>query len=54
MTGGATPIIPTTPKKKILDILLDTGIIGEGFTGEVRVVLQDGGIRRIEKTETIK
>lgn len=41
-------------RKKVLDILLQSGIIGAKFTGKVVIAIQDGGIRFIEKTETLK
>jgi len=41
-------------KKKILDILENTGIIRAKFTGKVLVSFQEGGIRFIEVSETIK
>jgi hypothetical protein len=47
-------VLTPESKKKLLDILEAAGIIRAKFTGKVAVSIQEGGIRFIEVSETIK
>jgi hypothetical protein len=43
-----------TAKKKVVEILVDSGIIASNFTGRIVINLNDGACCDMEKNEKVK